>query len=144
MPDDFFAEEQKMAVRAMLNCCRDTWQVIEQDTNIKPLIRQRPLASLAVAATGGLVAGYLLGQPRKRKPEQVPHNGKRNGKTKPKHRSFLLRLEDELAHAVLPVLRTFAASSAGAMFSEIHHGYTNGESHNQQEQAAAPPSAIQI
>lgn len=144
MPDDFFAEEQKMAVRAMINCCRESWQIIERDTNITPLIRKRPLASLAAAAAGGLVAGYLLTPPGSTKPQPPPRNHKRNGKAKPQHKGFLIRLEQELTHAVVPVLRTFAASSAGAMFSDVHHGFTNGQSPEQSTQATAPPPAVQI
>lgn len=144
MPDDFFAEEQKTAIRAMANCCRDAWQTIEQDTNLKPLIRKRPLASLAAAAAGGLIAGYMLTPPPNRKAQQGPRNQKRNGKARPEHKGFLVRLEEELSHAVVPVLRTFAASSAGAMFSEVHHGFTNGHSPEQHAQTVEPPAAVQI
>ena len=76
MPDDFFAQEQKkMAVDAIKNCCREAWQVVQQDTNLKPLIRERPLASLAAAAAGGLVAGYLLTPPRGGRPKREHHDG---------------------------------------------------------------------
>ena len=93
MPDDFFAEEQKTAIRAMANCCRESWQVIKQDTNLEPLIRKRPLISLAAAAAGGLIAGYMLTPPPNRKPHQAPRNHMRNGKVKPEHKSFLVRME---------------------------------------------------
>jgi hypothetical protein len=139
MPDDFFEQEQKMATRAMMNCCGETWQVIEQDTNIKPLIRKRPLTSLAVAVAAGLAAGYLLAPSRGRKPDHEQHG---NGHAA-ERRSLLVMLERQLARALLPVLRTFAVTTTGMVFSDIHKGSTDDRPSAEEEQAIAPQPPMQ-
>lgn len=148
MPDDFFEQQQKIAVRAMGNCCKEAWQAIEHDTDIKPTIRRRPFASLGVAAAAGLIAGYMVAGPRRPQPKkQPPGQGKRQDDAKPEHRGFLVKLEEELAHAIGPVLRTFAMSSAGAMFADVHHGFTNGQSPNNghaHHDTSPPPPAMQF
>lgn len=146
MPEDFFQQEQKAALQAMKNCCREAWQVVQQDTNLKPLIRKRPLVSLAAAAAGGLVAGYLLTPPQGGRPKREPREGgEREGK-KRRHRGFLVTLEDELAGAITPTLRTLAASTAGALFSGVHQGYRRGRepAPAEYEPADIPQHRIQI
>lgn len=148
MPDDFFQQEQKMAVQAMTNCCREAWEVMKQDTNINPLIRQRPLTSLAAAAVGGLVAGYLLTPPRGGRPKHDDHDHHddehRGGKKRKEHRGFLVTLEDELASAITPTLRTFAATTAGALFSGFHQGYSQGRQPEPPMPGDIPGHRIQI
>ncbi|GEM_PF-5432800 len=144
MPDDFFAQEQKMATRALLTCYREAWQAIEQDTKIKPLIQKRPLTSIAVAAAGGLVAGYLLTPRRGRRPASPPPANLSPSAVRPEHHGLLVTLEKELASAIMPALRTLAVSTAGMVFSEMHQGKTNGKSSHEQGQDDPPQPRMQL
>lgn len=144
MSSDFFAQEQKMATRALINCCSEAWQVIEQDTNIKPLIRKRPLTSVAVAAAGGLVAGYLLTPRRGGRRRSAAKRDTSAGGVHPEHHGLLVTLEKELASAIMPALRTLAVSTAGMVFSEMHHGKTNGEPSHVHEQSDPSQPRMQI
>ena len=140
MLDDFFRQEQKMAIRAMVNCCSESWQTIEQDTNIEPLIRKRPMTSLAIAAAGGLAAGYLLTPSRRRKHDHDLHS---NGRTH-EHHNLLALLERQLVRAIVPVLQTFAATATNVALSDIHKGYTNGQPPSEPAQASPPYPPVQL
>ncbi len=140
MPDDFFTQQQKMATRAMVKCCSETWQVIEQDTNIKPLIRKRPLASVAIAVAGGLAAGYLLTPSRGGRRARHQHI---NGHTA-EHRGLMAMLERQLASALLPLLKTAVASAVGLAFANIQEGHTDGKPPDDQEPLAPPQPRMQL
>ena len=139
MPDDFLAQEQKMAVRALKNCYRDAWEAIEQDTRITPLIRKRPWSSLAVAVAGGVMAGYLLLPRRGMRSMRATHSGVDAGEMGQKHRGFRSVLERELVRAVVPMLRVLAASAGRIIFGDPSHGAAHEESADETQQRVQPP-----
>lgn len=117
MPENLFNRETQQTLQAMKKLLAEAKVRIEQDTDVRRLIRKRPLASLAAAAGGGMVTGYLAA-PRKQAPGQKP--------AQPPHRTATELLQRQLLFAVAPTLRSFATLAAEAFFREhsvpfLHH-----------------------
>lgn len=123
MPEDFFAEETRNARQALRNLTRQTGEAIKRDVDISPLIAKRPFVSVAAAAAGGAVAGFLL-TPRRKSPEAKAilrvlrdqrHAHKKEGKEHDSGHGVLNTVVD----ALKPALNTVAASVAGMIFHNV-------------------------
>lgn len=129
MPEDFFTEESRRARSALRQAVKEAGQSLQEKSDISPLVRQRPFISLAAAATGGAIAGFLM-IPKRRTPEEKAkrrqdkqekkrQEGQKEQKLhKQEHQGILGLLQVQLMHALTPALRSFASSAAGSVF---HH-----------------------
>ena len=127
MAEDFFEQETRETRAALRNCLKESWESVERNTDIRPLIKQRPYVSILAAAAGGLVAGYLVTPPRRSPEEQRKrHEQKQQNKARKKPSSH--PMAGTLLGALNPALRTFAATAAGAMF----HGAQNNPAEHEQ------------
>lgn len=143
MPEqDFFAEEAKMARSALRNLVKQTGQKVQEDSDVRPLIRQRPWIALLAAAGGGLVTGYMVTPPRLSPEEKRRLRAIRKSRSK-KHKGH--HLQKQFASAFSPALRTFAATAAGALFHNFQQGSVNDD-HQQSgdEYSSIPQQRIQI
>lgn len=130
MPDqDFFAEETRLARSALRNLAKETTAKVQQHSDILPLIKKRPWISLLSAFGGGLVGGYLVTPPRP-SPEDRRRKHEAKQQRQAKKQSASGRIEQQLANAVTPALRTFAATAAGALFHNFQQGGAHNNGHN--------------
>lgn len=116
--DDFFAEEARMARSALRNLVKDAGSKIAKDSDVRPLIRKRPLIALLAAAGGGFVTGYVA-TPARLDPEQK-RRLRAFRKVRKHHSSH--RLQKGITSAVGPALRSFAATAAGMLFHNVQQG----------------------
>jgi len=142
MPDqDFFAEEARLARSALRNLAKETQAKVQKHSDIRPLIKNRPWVSLLSAFAGGLVGGYLVTPPRPSPEEKQRNREEKRQKSqqrKAKKQSTSGRIEQQLANAVTPALRTFAATAAGALFHNFQQGAAHSNGHAPAAQQPAP------
>lgn len=140
MPEDFFAEEARIARQALRNLTMDTAKTLQRDADIRPLVTKRPWASLAAAAGGGLVAGYLLTPRRKSAEEKARLRAiKLEHRMDKKAESSGGGILGSLVDAVKPAINTLAASAAGMIFQNVQNSAAE-----QGAQHAAKEAAEQV
>ncbi len=130
---DFFSEEARMARAALRNLVKQTGEKLQQDSDPRPLIRQRPWISLLAAVGGGMVAGYMVTPPRIDAEEKRRLRALR----KLRKRRSADRLQKSIVGAIAPALRTFAATAAGALV----HNFQQASNHNNHRPTRSHKSA---
>lgn len=120
---DFFQEQTQLALNAIKRRSMQTLNSLEKAADLRPWIQQRPKASLAAAAAGGLVAGFLLTpSPNKPLKQKDIERAVAKATQTQRHQTFASHLESEVFRALRPALRAFAGSAAGALFANMPLG----------------------
>lgn len=137
MAEDFFQEQRRIAMQALRNSVVELGHAIRTESDLAPVIRKHPLSSIAAAAAGGLAFGYMIVPPRRRK---APRKERPAIETQPKseHHHFLQSLQDQVLHAITPMLRALAASAAGVVFHGAMQEPASAAHHNGQPQPSSP------
>lgn len=144
MPEDFFAEEARIARKALRHLTMDTGKTLQRDIDIRPLVAKRPWASLAAAAGGGLVAGYLLTPRRKSAEEKARLRAIKHEHRVEKKAESSGGILGSLVDAVKPALNTLAASAAGMIFQNVQNtAAEQGAQHGAKEAAEQVHQAYQ-